>query len=160
MLNDYLRAWHGGVAKWGSLSDINSASIGIELDNNGFEKFSEPQLKSLFVLLDTLKSRYNIPTNNFIGHADIAPTRKNDPNINFPWQTLAQKGFGSWYGDTTNLTLPDNFNTIQALRIVGYDTKDSLAAIQAFKRHFLADSTLGLQESGKRVLYNIMLKAM
>ena len=160
LLNDYLRAWHGGVAKWGSLSDINSASIGIELDNNGFEKFSEPQLKSLFVLLDTLKSRFNIPTNNFIGHADIAPTRKNDPNINFPWQTLAQKGFGSWYGDTTNLTLPDNFNTIQALRIVGYDTKDSLAAIQAFKRHFLSDSTLGLQESGKRVLYNIMLKAM
>ncbi len=160
MLNDYLRAWHGGVAKWGSLNDINSASIGIELDNNGFETFSTPQLQSLLVLLDTLKSRYNIPANNFIGHADIAPTRKNDPNINFPWQTLAQKGFGSWYGDTTNLTLPDNFNTIQALRIVGYDTKDSLAAIQAFKRHFLADSTLGLQESGKRVLYNIMLKAM
>ena len=160
MLNDYLRAWHGGVAKWGSFSDINSASIGIELDNNGYETFSELQLKSLLVLLDTLKSRYNIPVNNFIGHADIAPTRKNDPNINFPWQTLAQKGFGSWYGDTTTVTLPDNFNTIQALRIVGYDTKDSLAAIQAFKRHFLADSTIGLQENGKRVLYNIMLKAM
>lgn len=160
MLNDYLRAWHGGVAKWGSLSDINSASIGIELDNNGFETFSEPQLSSLLVLLDTLKNRYGIPANNFIGHADIAPTRKNDPNINFPWQTLAQKGFGSWYGDTTNLILPASFNTVQALRIVGYDTKDSVAAIQAFKRHFLADSTLGLQESGKKVLYNLMQKAM
>jgi N-acetylmuramoyl-L-alanine amidase len=37
MLNDYLRAWHGGVAKWGNVTDINSASIGIELDNNGEE---------------------------------------------------------------------------------------------------------------------------
>lgn len=160
MLNDYLRAWHGGVSKWGSVSDINSSSIGIELDNNGFETFSEPQLSSLLVLLDTLKNRYKIPANNFIGHADIAPTRKNDPNINFPWKTLAQKGFGSWYGDTTNLTLPESFSTVQALRIVGYDTKDSVAAIQAFKRHFLADSTLGLQENDKKILYNIMLKAM
>ncbi|MCY7422563.1 MAG: N-acetylmuramoyl-L-alanine amidase [Chitinophagaceae bacterium] len=160
MLNDYLRAWHGGAAKWGSLTDINSSSIGIELDNNGFETFGEPQLKSLLILLDTLKTRYKIPVNNFIGHADIAPTRKNDPNINFPWQTLAQKGFGSWYGDTSSLVLPETFNTVQALRIIGYDTKDSVAAVQAFKRHFLADSTMGLQEPGKKVLYDVMLKAM
>ena len=160
MLNDYLRAWHGGVAKWGSLTDINSSSIGIELDNNGFESFSELQLKSLMILLETLKVTYKIPVNNFIGHADIAPTRKNDPNINFPWQTLAQKGFGSWYGDTTNLTLPVSFNTMQALRIIGYDTKDSVAAVRAFKQHFLADSTMGLQEAGKKVLYDVMLKAM
>jgi hypothetical protein len=45
MLNDYLRAWHGGVGKWGNNSDVNSASIGIELDNNGFEGFTEPQIE-------------------------------------------------------------------------------------------------------------------
>src|SRR3989337_2941459 len=26
MLNDYLRAWHGGIGKWGNLTDINSSS--------------------------------------------------------------------------------------------------------------------------------------
>ena len=57
MLNDYLRAWHAGVSKWGNVSDINSASIGIELDNNGFEPFTEPQMQNLLVVLDTLKKR-------------------------------------------------------------------------------------------------------
>jgi N-acetylmuramoyl-L-alanine amidase len=33
MLHDYFRAWHGGVSKWGNTTDINSSSIGIELDN-------------------------------------------------------------------------------------------------------------------------------
>jgi N-acetylmuramoyl-L-alanine amidase len=75
MLNDYLRAWHAGAGKWGNLSDINSSSIGIELDNNGTEVFSETQLNSLLLLLENLKKAYNIPTANFIGHADIAPTR-------------------------------------------------------------------------------------
>ncbi len=37
MLNDYLRAGAGGISKWGNNTDINSSSIGIELDNNGFE---------------------------------------------------------------------------------------------------------------------------
>jgi hypothetical protein len=45
MLNDYLRAWHGGAAKWGNNTDLNSSSIGIELDNNGTEPFAEPQIK-------------------------------------------------------------------------------------------------------------------
>ncbi|WP_374166118.1 N-acetylmuramoyl-L-alanine amidase [Arcticibacter sp. MXS-1] len=84
MLNDYLRAWHGGVAKWGSLTDINSASIGIELDNNGNEPFPDQQINSLITLLGALKKNYGIPAANFIGHADIAPRRKPDPNAFFP----------------------------------------------------------------------------
>src|SRR6476660_5829610 len=84
MLNDYFRAWHGGVAKWGNNTDINSSSIGIEIDNDGYEPFSEPAITSLLKILSGLKKAYNIPAANFIGHADIAPTRKNDPNVNFP----------------------------------------------------------------------------
>src|SRR6185503_11700756 len=79
MLNDYLRAWHAGAGSWGNDKDINSSSIGIELDNNGFDSFPSAQINSLLTVLDTLKKRYNIPEANFIGHADIAPTRKNDP---------------------------------------------------------------------------------
>src|SRR5882762_5201644 len=102
MLNDYLRAWHAGNSKWGNLTDVNSSSIGIELDNNGFESFTEPQINSLLTLLKKLKKENNIPTANFIGHSDIAPKRKVDPNKYFPWQLLAQNGFGNWY-DTTNV---------------------------------------------------------
>ena len=70
MLNDYLRAWHGGIAKWGNNIDINSSSIGIEIDNNGFEPFSEPEITSLLKFLSGLKKAYNIPAANFIGHAE------------------------------------------------------------------------------------------
>src|SRR5688572_11239261 len=69
MLNDYLRAWHGGIGKWGNTTDINSSSIGIEIDNNGFEAFTDPQMNSLLRVLDTLKRRHGIPTANFIGHS-------------------------------------------------------------------------------------------
>lgn len=159
MLNDYLRAWHAGAGKWGNNTDINSNSIGIELDNDGFEPFKEPQMKSLLQLLENLKKAYNIPASNFIGHADIAPTRKNDPNINFNWQLLAQKGYGNWYEDTTGVTLPADFNALQALRIIGYDTKDSTAAIVTFKRKYLKDEKNKLLTEGDRkVLYKVMQK--
>ncbi len=159
MLNDYLRAWHGGIAKWGNMTDINSSSIGIEIDNNGFETFTEPQINSLLQLLGVLKKNYSIPTANFIGHADIAPTRKNDPNVYFPWKRLAENGYGQWYSDTTNVAVPANFNQLQALRIIGYDIKDSSAAIEAFKRHFLqVDKSKELTDADKKVLYTLYQK--
>ena len=84
MLNDYLRAWHAGNSRWGNLTDVNSSSIGIEIDNNGIEPFTEQQINSLLILLGALKKNYSIPAANFIGHADIAPTRKVDPTVPFP----------------------------------------------------------------------------
>jgi len=158
MLNDYLRAWHAGVSRWGNITDINSSSIGIELDNNGFEPFTGSQIQNLFVVLDTLKKRYNIPVANFIGHADIAPTRKNDPNVSFPWKQLAERGFGYWYDDTTGVVVPDNFSHLQALRIIGYDIRDSTAAIRAFRRHFIQDTIPGLKDEDKKILYLVSKK--
>ena len=99
MLNDYYRGWHAGAGKWGNDTDLNSSSIGIELDNNGYEPFSEAQISSLIDLLGVLKERHGIPTANFIGHSDIAPTRKVDPNVTFPWKRLAEEGFGYWYDE-------------------------------------------------------------
>ena len=152
MLNDYLRAWHGGAARWGNTTDINSSSIGIELDNNGFEPFAQPQMNSLMQLLEVLKKGHGIPAANFIGHGDIAPTRKNDPNWRFPWKSLADKGYGYWYDDTSNISIPSNFNHLQALRIVGFDMRDTSAAIIAFKRHWLQDTTRGLNDEHRKVL--------
>jgi N-acetylmuramoyl-L-alanine amidase len=158
MLNDYLRAWQAGNAKWGGNTDINSNSIGIELDNNGFVPFPEAQINSLLLLLTNLKKTYNIPTANFIGHGDIAPTRKNDPNKYFPWKTLADHGFGNWY-DMVLDTVPANFNALQAMRIVGYDTRDSTAALAAFKRHFTPqDSTRMVTDSSRMILNNLIKK--
>lgn len=157
MLNDYMRAWHAGVSRWGNYSDINSASIGIELDNTGFEPFDSLQINSLISLLGRLKREYGIPTANFIGHGDIAPTRKNDPNYRFPWKKLADKGFGLWFDEVRD-TIPAGFNHIQALRIIGYDVKDTTAAIRAFKRHFLQDTTQRINEMDRSVLYNLQTK--
>ncbi|AMR31175.1 N-acetylmuramoyl-L-alanine amidase [Mucilaginibacter sp. PAMC 26640] len=158
MLNDYLRAWHAGISKWGSISDMNSCSIGIEIDNNGKEAFNPLQVKSLLLLLAQLKKAYNIPANNFIGHQDIAPVRKPDPGILFPWQLLAQKGFGQWQ-DAVLVPAPENFDTAMALRLIGYDTSNLPAAISAFKRHFVqADDTPVLTPCDMDVLYNVYKK--
>lgn len=158
MLNDYLRAWHAGNSKWGNLTDVNSSSIGIEIDNNGFESFTEAQINSLLQLLKKLKKDNNIPAANFIGHADIAPKRKNDPNKNFPWPLLAQHGFGYWY-DTANVKIPENFNALQGLRIIGYDTRDSIAAIKAFKLHFVQQDTVAIiNAADKKIIYDLYKK--
>ena len=155
MLNDYLRAWQAGISKWGNNTDINSSSIGIELDNNGFEYFTTPQIVSLMELLGRLKKAYNIPAANFIGHGDIAPGRKVDPNWRFPWKQLADSGFGYWYADTTNISVPSHFDHLQALRIIGYDMKDTTAVLSSFKRHWMQDSTIGFGVQQDKVLYMV-----
>ena len=158
LLNDYLRAHHAGLGKWGNVTDMNSCSIGIELDNNGKEPFTDPQIAGLLSLLSKLKQTYNIPTANFIGHADFAPTRKSDPSVLFPWKTLAEKGFGLWYADTLKAA-PAGFNARVALRVIGYDTKDTTAAIRAFKRHFMQDTSRQLTPVDLDVLSDLMNKS-
>lgn len=159
MLNDYLRAWHGGSGSWGKITDINSTSIGIELDNNGSEPFSDAQINSLLALLSKLKKDYNIPTQNIIGHADIAPSRKRDPSAFFPWKTLAENGFGIW-SDEVLEQAPVDFNVEQALRIIGYDTKNISAAVTAFKLHYVqSDVNDVIDDYTKNVLYSIYKKS-
>ena len=158
MLNDLLRAHHAGLSKWGNNIDLNSSSIWIEIDNNGYETFTEPQINSLMEVLGRLKRAYNIPNANFIGHADVAPGRKVDPNKNFPWQKLAQSGFGCWY-DTAGVQVPADFNPLLALRIIGYDMKNEKNAIQSFKIHFVQqDTTKVINEADKKILYDLMKK--
>lgn len=160
MVNDYLRAQHAGAGKWGNETDMNSASIGIEMDNNGTtDKWTDDQINSLCALLATLKKKYSIPTANFIAHADYAPGRKNDPK-NFPWKVLAKKGFGLWYDDVLQMP-PADFDTTAALRIIGYNVKNLPYAIEAFKIHFVqTDVTKTLTASDKLILYNLYKKYM
>lgn len=158
MVNDYLRSWHAGAGKWGSITDLNSVTVGIELDNNGFEPYPDEQIDALLILLDTLKTRHRIPTVNFLAHSDTAPTRKQDPNVNFPWKKLAEKGFGVW-PDEELITPPDHFNPYDALRIIGYDMSDPKAAIVAFKRRYIqTDLTPHFTVTDLQVLYSIYQK--
>lgn len=159
MLNDYERAWHAGRSKWGHNTDLNSSSIGIELDNNGIDMFPEVQINALLQLLDTLKSKYRIPQLNFIGHADIAPSRKDDPSISFPWKKLAEHGFGVWYNEDYLITPPETFNPIDAMKIIGYDMSNPKAAIRAFKRKFIVfEVNDELTDYDIRVLYDLYRK--
>lgn len=158
MVNDYLRANHAGSSKWGKDTDLNSSSIGIELDNNGTtDPWPDAQINSLIKLLTTLKAKYAIPTANFIGHSDIAPKRKPDP-ANFPWKKLADRGFGYWYDEVLQ-NPPVDFNPEQALKLMGYDTSDMKSAIIGFKRHFIqTDITPKLTPVDILVLYNVYSK--
>ncbi len=158
MLNDLFRAHHAGLGKWGNVSDMNSGSIGIEIDNNGNEPFTEQQINSLLQLLERLKKAYNIPQANFIGHMDWAPGRKVDPSRYFSWQPLAEKGFGYWY-DTSNIEVPVDFNPLQALRIIGYNINKPEIAIQSYKIHFVPqDTTRVINEADKKILFDLMRK--
>ena len=158
MVNDYLRANHAGLGKWGSVTDMNSCSIGIEIDNNGSEPFNDAQVSSLLALLKSLKKVYGIPQANFIGHQDFAPKRKPDPGPLFPWKTLAAHGFGYWSDDVLELA-PEDFDYAVALELIGYDTSDINAAVVAFKRHFVqTDIKPQLTQLDLNVLYNVLGK--
>lgn len=158
MLNDYLRAWHAGNGSWGKNTDINSSSIGIELDNNGSEPFSDAQINTLLALLTKLKKDYNIPAQNIIGHSDIAPSRKVDPSALFPWKLLALNGFGVWPEDPLPCP-PVDFNAEMGLQAIGYNTKNLPAAITAFKLHFIQTEVDNiLDEKTISTIYSIYKK--
>ena len=159
MLNDLLLSHHAGDSKWGNTTDLNSSSIGIEVVNNGYEAFTNEQMNSLTILLERLKTAYKIPDANFLGHGDIAPTRKSDPGKQFPWQDLSKKGFGLWWDDTTNVQIPDNFDYLMALRIIGYDISAPASAVAAFKRHFMQDNSGGSMNAVvRKVIYTLYRK--
>lgn len=97
------RAWHAGVACWRGITDVNSASIGIELVNPGHEfgyrPFPDAQMEALIELARGIVGRHPIPPRNIVGHSDVAPTRKQDPGELFDWKRLAKAGIGLWPGE-------------------------------------------------------------
>ncbi len=140
LVDEKPRAWHAGDSYWGGHRDINSASIGIELDNNGREPFAEPQIMALLALLADLKTRWNIPTANFLGHGDVAPGRKVDPSAWFPWRRLAEAGFGLWC-DPPYDPAPESVADATLLAALGYEISVPWATVAAFKRHWAPTDT-------------------
>lgn len=92
MVDEAARAWHAGAGEWCGLDDINSRSIGIELDNRGNHPFAAAQMNELENLLRDIMARWNIPPEGVIGHSDMAPGRKADPGPFFDWARLSRQG--------------------------------------------------------------------
>jgi N-acetylmuramoyl-L-alanine amidase len=138
LVDERARAWHAGESRWGALFDLNSASIGIELDNDGRTAFPQAQIDALLSLLSDLRERYRLPAQNFLGHSDIAPRRKLDPGPLFPWRALAASGFGLWC-DPPYPEPPPNFDALGGLRALGYDLRQADAALLAFRSRYTPD---------------------
>ena len=100
MVAEEMRAWHAGEAMWAGESDINSASIGIEIHNPGHEMgypdFPEAQLEAVEALCKDIIARHGMRPERVLAHSDVAPTRKKDPGEKFPWARLARAGIGHW----------------------------------------------------------------
>ena len=92
MVREEMLAWHAGAGEWHGQDDINSRSIGIELDNRGDHPFSEPLMATLEALLGGIMQRWDIGPEGVIGHSDMAPGRKSDPGPRFDWARLARCG--------------------------------------------------------------------
>lgn len=95
MVREGMRAWHAGEGEWGGQQDINSRSVGIELDNRGDHPFAAPLMRRLEHVLPKIMARWNIPASGVIGHSDMAPGRKCDPGPRFDWARLARQGLAS-----------------------------------------------------------------
>ena len=147
------RAWHAGRGYWRGTTDINSASIGIELVNPGHEwgyrKFPPAQMGALLPLLARILNTHDIARANVVGHSDIAPARKDDPGELFDWPLLARHRLAL---PVPAVVLGDPFDNegavLLALERFGYDITDGRAAVRAFQRRWrpsLIDGEIDLQ---------------
>lgn len=100
LVPEALRAWHAGVSSWHGETDLNSASIGIEIHNPGHEDgywdFPTPQINAVIALARDIVERHCIVAARILAHSDIAPLRKIDPGEKFPWEALHRAGLGLW----------------------------------------------------------------
>ena len=100
LVDEDRRAWHAGASQWGSATDINSRSIGIEIANSGhpggLPDFADAQIDTLVALCRDILGRRAIPPRRVLAHSDVAPGRKLDPGERFPWARLAAEGVGHW----------------------------------------------------------------
>ncbi|WP_425091944.1 N-acetylmuramoyl-L-alanine amidase [Tropicimonas sp. S265A] len=136
MVDEAHRAWHAGAGQWGAITDVNSHSIGIELDNDGSSPFSEPLLSALEALLAAVMDRWSIPPAGVIGHSDMAPGRKIDPGPRFDWRRLARQGLAIWPDAEPDLP-PDAARFEAALSRFGMThPADAATRLAAFRSRF------------------------
>lgn len=158
------RAWHGGAAFWRGLRDVNSASIGIELDHPGHRGGSPPypqaQIDALVPLLARIVKTHDIPRANVVGHSDIAPARKIDPGEMFPWDRLAEYKLALPRPEKLELGDPfDNDGAFYlALERFGYDVTEGRKTVEAFQRRWRPERIDGeIDGQARAILFRLLL---
>ncbi len=164
LVEEQHRAWHAGRSYWRGESDVNSASIGIELVNPGHEwgyrAFPEAQMDALLPLLADILERHDIPRANVVGHSDVAPARKQDPGELFDWPRLGELGLALEIPPARMNLFYDNPGKFYlALERFGYDITDGRAAVTAFQRRWrpgLIDGEIDGEIGG--ILFELLLE--
>ena len=177
LVADKYRAWHAGKAFWQDNSDINSISIGIELDYNPNSKnnnFSFKMITSLKKLIIKLQKNYKINKNSILAHSDIAPFRKKDPGKNFPWKSLSSSMIVSSFKNINNneIKIIEKWFSkyklhskkqiiILALSLIGYDTREVINNSKLYKKLVRAYGIRYLNSENivkNKSIYNLLIK--
>ncbi|MFA9200113.1 MAG: N-acetylmuramoyl-L-alanine amidase [Cypionkella sp.] len=164
LVDEAKRAWHAGQSYWRGHPDVNSASIGIELDHPGhalgYREFAEAQIDALVPLLARIVQQYSIPRANVVGHSDVAPARKIDPGELFPWDRLAE--YKLCLPRPDKLEIGDPFDNdaafYLALERFGYDVTDGRKAVEAFQRRWRPEKIDGeIDGQVRAILFRLLL---
>src|SRR5271168_426942 len=171
LVQESRRAWHAGKALWAGDTDINSASIGIEIANpghdHGYPDFPKRQIAAVTTLCRSIQTRNTIPAARVLAHSDVAPSRKIDPGEKFPWRTLHDSGVGHWVKPVPimnfvqTLSPGDRGDPVaalqKALRDYGYGVEASgeydvatRDVVSAFQRHFRPERIDGVADASTR----------
>ncbi len=163
LVDEGWRAWHAGKAKWRGTTDVNSASVGIEIVNPGHEfgyrPFPDEQMASVEVLVAAAVARHGVDPSNVVGHSDVAPARKEDPGELFDWPRLARAGLAAEIPSGGFDPGWTDAGTLAALARYGYDISEPMAAVIAFQRRFRPARFDGVIDAETRALLRGLLVA-
>lgn len=143
LVDEGMRAWHAGKSWWRGEEDVNSASIGIEVQNpghgRGLKAFPPAQVGAVKALCRDIIARHGILPRDVVAHSDIAPARKKDPGELFPWEDLAAAGIGLWPKalEEDRKGMMEEEEARALLSFVGYDPRADFSCVMtAFQRRF------------------------
>lgn len=163
MVDEGNRAWHAGRSFWRGITDVNSASVGIEIVNPGHEfgyrPFPAAQMDAVEALVAGVAARHRVTPAMVVGHSDIAPTRKQDPGELFDWPRLARAGLALATPDAGFDPRWTDAGVIAALGRFGYDVSAPQAAVVAFQRRFRPANIDGTIDAETRGLLFGLLRA-
>jgi N-acetylmuramoyl-L-alanine amidase len=166
MVDEDMRAWHSGQSSWKGEHDINSCSIGIEIQNEGhvygYPDFPSEQMDAVIALSKDIVARWEMRPEHVLAHSDVAPHRKIDPGEKFAWHRLHREGVGHWVkpspiSNGSILKMGDEGESVSALQamlalygygveISGSFSEETAAAVRAFQRHFRTERIDGIAD--------------
>ena len=173
------RAWHAGISFWAGETDMNSASIGIEIVHPGYldpRPYPAAQIEATAMLARDICQRHAISAERVLAHSDIAPGRKRDPGEFFPWEELARRGVGRIVENAlskgaTTVSLGDEGAKVASLQrdlaAYGYGVEatgvydaQTVHAVEAFQRHFRRAKVDGRADGETRVALARLVAAL